>query len=379
MLSSSIASNIYANVVTKRLTKANHVTWKAQVMVVLQGARLVGHVTRVVQAPPQEIDGKEGSKVLNLAYEEWYAIDQQVLGFLLSSLSKNIAPQVATKLTRADAWKEVENMFSSRMRARTINTRLQLATTQKGSMTVAEYMNKMRSLGDEMAAVGRKLEDDELVEYILTAIVPKYDPIILAVIARESSVSINELYAQLLTFETRLTLMNAQEGGGSLANLEYHGCDHSSRGSFGRNGGGRDGSARGGHGGYSCGSGCGGFNCGGHDTGSDKHPISHVCKKRGHMADRCWHRFEEDYVLNERTTAAASGPQGDTNWCTDSGAIDHITSDLEKPAIHDKYTGNDQIHIASGSGMNINHIGYNIIHTPCHQLQLNKILHVPQV
>jgi hypothetical protein len=28
--------------------------------------------------------------------------------------------------------------------------------------------------------------------------------------------------------------------------------------------------------------------------------------------------------------------------------------------------------------MNINHIGHNNIHTPCYQLQLNSILHVPQ-
>jgi hypothetical protein len=58
--------------------------------------------------------------------------------------------------------------------------------------------------------------------------------------------------------------------------------------------------------------------------------------------------------------------------------MDHITSDLEKLAIHDKYTGNDQIHTTSGSGMNIDHIGHNTIHTPCRQLQLNKILHVPK-
>jgi hypothetical protein len=53
-------------------------------------------------------------------------------------------------------------------------------------------------------------------------------------------------------------------------------------------------------------------------------------------------------------------------------------SNLEKLAIQGKYIGNDQIHTASVSGMNISHIGHNTIHTPCHQLQLNKILHVPQ-
>jgi hypothetical protein len=69
---------------------------------------------------------------------------------------------------------------------------------------------------------------------------------------------------------------------------------------------------------------------------------------------------------------------GDTTWYTDSRATYHITSDLEKLAICDKYNGNDQIHTASGSGMKINHIGHNTIHTHCHQLQLNNILHVPR-
>jgi hypothetical protein len=118
-------------------------------------------------------------------------------------------------------------------------------------------MNKMRSLGDEMDTAGRKHEDDELVEYILTGIGPEYDLITSTVIARESPVSISELYAQLLAFEIRLMLMNAQEGGGSSANPVYHGHSHSNRGGFGRNGGGRDGSTRGSHGGYSRGSGRG--------------------------------------------------------------------------------------------------------------------------
>jgi hypothetical protein len=44
-------------------------------------------------APPEEIDEKKGDvnngapvKVSNPAYEEWFATDQQVLGFLLTSL-----------------------------------------------------------------------------------------------------------------------------------------------------------------------------------------------------------------------------------------------------------------------------------------------------
>jgi hypothetical protein len=69
------------------------------------------------------------------------------------------------------------------MRARTVNTQLQLAYTQKGNLFVAEYVNKMRSLANEMAATGRVIEEEELVEYILDGLGKEYDQIVSAVIA----------------------------------------------------------------------------------------------------------------------------------------------------------------------------------------------------
>jgi histone deacetylase 1/2 len=68
----------------------------------------------------------------------------------------------------------------------------------------------------------------------------------------------------------------------------------------------------------------------------------------------------------------------DTNWYTDTGATDHITSNLEKLSIHDKYNGGDKIRTASGTGMNINHVGHATIKTPSRNLHLRNILHVPQ-
>jgi hypothetical protein len=46
--------------------------------------------------------------------------------------------------------------------------------------------------------------------------------------------------------------------------------------------------------------------------------------------------------------------------------------------VRDRYHDNEQIHTASGSGMNIHHTGNSVIHTPSHDLHLNKILHVSQ-
>jgi hypothetical protein len=104
-----------------------------------------------------------------------------------------------------------------------------------------------------------------------------------------------------------------------------------------------------------------------------------VCLKFRHSTDRCWHRFEEDYVPEERNTGAVmmNSYTIDNTWYTDTGATDHIMGELEKLSIHEKYNGTDQIRTANGAGMNIKHIGHSTIHTSIRNLQLHKILHVP--
>jgi hypothetical protein len=68
---------------------------------------------------------------------------------------------------------------------------------------------------------------------------------------------------------------------------------------------------------------------------------------------------------------------------TDSMATDHITGDLDKLTMHDTYGGQDQIHAANRSDMNITHIGTSIIptptptSTPTRTLTLNNVLHDP--
>jgi hypothetical protein len=55
----------------------------------------------------------------------------------------------------------------------------------------------------------------------------------------------------------------------------------------------------------------------------------------------------------------------DTNWYADSGATDHITSELDKLAIRDKYNGGEKVRTANGANMEeISYTGKSFIHTP---------------
>jgi hypothetical protein len=90
---------------------------------------------------------------------------------------------------------------------------------------------------------------------------------------------------------------------------------------------------------------------------------------------KCFKRFDSSYMGEKSVNAAATSYGVDSNWYADSRATDHITGELDKLAVRDTYNDNEQ---PCGSGMCITHVGNSIIRTPCHDLQLNNVLHVPK-
>lgn len=117
---------------------------------------------------------------------------------------------------------EIEKMFASQIRARTVNLHIALANTMKDNSFVAEYFAKMKSLGDEMVAAGRVLDDEEMVEYILTRLGEDFSQLVTALTARVEPITVGELYSQLLNFETRMDLTYGSRLGSANAASRGH-------------------------------------------------------------------------------------------------------------------------------------------------------------
>jgi hypothetical protein len=93
----------------------------------------MGYLTGQAKPPSSEVpqvgaDRKEvkdsAGKVLmmlNPDFEDWDAADQQVMSYLLGSLSKEILIHVSTCTTVTEAWVAIQGVFASRMHACTVN------------------------------------------------------------------------------------------------------------------------------------------------------------------------------------------------------------------------------------------------------------------
>jgi hypothetical protein len=172
-----------------------------------QGEQLARFLDGTNKVPAEKLivkvqKGTDGDseEVLNPTYDTWKAQEQQVLSYMLSSMSHDILVQVTVLPTASEVWKHIETSYASHSCARVINTCMALATTQKGTMTVAEYFFKMKSLADDMASAGKKLDDEELSSYILAGLDAEYNSLVSSIVAHVEPITISELYSQLLFF-----------------------------------------------------------------------------------------------------------------------------------------------------------------------------------
>jgi hypothetical protein len=87
-----------------------------------------------------------------------------------------------------------------------------------------------------------------------------------------------------------------------------------------------------------------------------------VCFKKNHTTAKCWHIFDENFISDQCLAAAAATSYGiDINWYADTNATNHVTGELDKLTVKNRYTGEDQIHTVSEKGMQISH---TTIYTP---------------
>jgi hypothetical protein len=279
-------------------------------------------------------------------------------------------------------------------------------------------MHKMKALADTMASAGSPIE---LVDYIITGLGSAYRAIAASLTLNNRSVPYAEFYSSVLSFETLEAQQAQAEEWSSSANAATRSLSYSNpsrphmqeynsapRGGYqGRNrtygNGGQQGQGRtgdnsgnghnGGNGGNSRNNGKG--RNGGNGNRRRWRPCCQLCGNWDHEAIDCRNRFDPNYRsdnYHSGNSASTSSNNNNNNhhhnppWYLDTGATDHLTSDLERLHVHERYGGKDQVQVANGSGLSISHIGHSnlagsslhlkdILHVPCIRINLLSVYH----
>ncbi|RVW25023.1 Retrovirus-related Pol polyprotein from transposon RE1 [Vitis vinifera] len=362
--SSSASSNVIfappniGHLVSIKLSDTNYLIWSSQIVPVLKSHDLMGFV-----------DGSEPCP------------------------SKSLDASVYGITSAREVWSSLANKFASQSRTRVHHLKRKLQTLHQGSMKCTDFLEKVKLVSDELAAVGKPLEDDDLMSYIVSGLNPSFNPFItsLSFATRDKNVSFEDFPAELLSYELLLENQNIaippetnnfafftpKSNQQQYNRKPKNPSKPYSRPSFSQNPrpryspqpSGLPSSPQ--------------PNQKQHSFSTPKSPCQ-ICGKLSHKALDCFHRMDYAYQGRHPPTqlaamvAHSNAEQEEETWFADSGANQHITANLEHLTLQQPYIGQENVAVGNGQGLSIAHTGTTIFHTPEAKLNLKRVLHCPQ-
>ncbi|KAK0582434.1 hypothetical protein LWI29_025645 [Acer saccharum] len=185
---------------TVKLDHNNYLLWRQQIQAAIKGNRLSSFIDSTISAPNHKnLDGS-----VSETYLAWEQQDQMLLCWILSSISQELLPELVGCSTASEAWRTLEQLFTSQSRANVMQLKLQLQTLKKGGLSMTEYIMKKKSIIDALSFTGCVLTPDDKINAILGGLGPEYDSFVIPVTSMPNCYSLPEITALLLTHEVRI-------------------------------------------------------------------------------------------------------------------------------------------------------------------------------
>lgn len=142
----------------------------------------------------------------NPAYINWFKVDQTIQSWLLSTLSPPALDLVLGLSTAHAIWSKLVPHYASQSHSHVMHMRFGFQTICRGSLSMADYLEKIKTLSDNLSTAGEPVTSRELVFYTLGGLGTDFEPFIQSVTARQDGVSFEELHSLLLMQEHRIAL-----------------------------------------------------------------------------------------------------------------------------------------------------------------------------
>ncbi|KAF3772871.1 Retrovirus-related Pol polyprotein from transposon TNT 1-94 [Nymphaea thermarum] len=413
---SLLSSSFLSQLISQKLNHSNYLTWKRQIVPFIKSHRFYGHVDGTTPAPPKFVNrevkrivvGNEAAgsttgaevrieyeTVDNLEHELWMAHDQSLVAYITSTLSEEVLGSIDDDLTALELWTTLATTYSQISEARFLQLKRQFQDIKRGTRSVLEYLNEIKNVSDQLAAIGHPISDKDKVQQALSGLGTKFDIFCTALEVLPILPSFEDLKAKL--FQHEASRIQRHPVISNSHNVLIMGT-HTSQGNRTRSWTPQTGMGR-------------GIlpKPPGINVTARRVSTCFYCNKKGHVKSECWHNPQNKGNQGRRENKAAAGSTSSSlsstpnvpadvqqllmtalsklnlkqndqgEWYVDSGAAAHVTGETDNLSSVFPYLDKGSVVTGDGSHHTITHIGNAQISMGSSSIPLKNVLVVPSV
>lgn len=188
-----------------KLGSNNYITWSVQVHSLLDGHDLAGYVDGSTPIPAETVTINNQTKT-NPDFTKWRRQDKLIYSGLIGTLSPSIQSVVCKTKTAAKMWKKLAGTYANPSWGHIQQLRLQLKQNPKGEKSVDDYIQGLVTRFDQLALLGKPVEHEEQIEFILAGLPEDYKSVVEQIEGRQTPPTITEVHEKLLTREAKLLI-----------------------------------------------------------------------------------------------------------------------------------------------------------------------------
>ena len=349
-----------------KLDRNNYILWKTRMENVFFTNGFEEFIGRTKPCPSKELPTGD----INPEFVQWRHFDRMVLSWLYSTLTLDIMSQIVGHQTSHDAWMALQRIFFASSKARIMQLRLEFQTTKKWADSMLEYILYIKTISNNLAAIGEPIKNKDHILQLHGGLGPKYNSIVASLTTWEDNFSLHFVHNILLTHEQRLNHQHTPPTDlHSIAHMaaipnsippqafsNSHSWHHLRPPHQIKNQ---------------------------HQTPRNQHqgpptpnrnpnrPSAHprpphlptrpqcqLCGKFGHTTMKCYHRFDITYQDNNGASSSrdssqfqamlAAALEHQDSWFFDTGATHHLTHSAQTLSHVQSYFGAEQVTIGDG-------------------------------
>jgi hypothetical protein len=400
----------------------NYLQWLSQIKPIIRSNDLEGIIDGSEVCPPQFLSNENGQKTLNPEFTCWNKKDQFLLGWINTTLSRRVLSTVFGLNTSKLVWTSLATRFASESKPRVSHIKRQLQSIRQGSNTCSEYLQSAKVLADQLAAIGKPIEDDDLIHFVISGLNPTFNAFIttFSLLNRDNSLSFDDFQHDLLNHERLLNQQQVVVPDNSHFALfsnktgtrnftprnkmqqqppfrsshqqqqrfpQQHQFSHQRFSQHQQSRYSSRGPPQKPH-----------FSTQArqnNETATTQYPASintssghtrapcQICGKTSHQALDCFHRMDYSYQGRHpppqlaAMAAQTNATLDEQEWLADSGANAHITNELGNLTIQQPFENNETVAVGNGSALTIDNSGSALIHSSNSDFKLHNVLHCP--